>query len=211
MDGIWMISHFSLWLIVILLFLAVCVLVRQIGLIHRRLGPAQARVENAGLQIGELAPELEAISWDGKEVSLGSKRRKPSLIVFITPTCTSCNELAPAIRSVWKSERKTLEVIIVSVGGSESASRDYIKRHKLHDIPFIISDDVSKKYNVTSPPYALLIDERSFVLTKGVINHLEHLESLLNVIDLRDSTVHPYSRERLQANNAKLIVPETGT
>ncbi len=180
MNGIWLVSYLALWLTVIFLLLAVLVLARQVGLLHRRLAPAGARMENAGLNIGEAAPELNALDLEGKPVSLGSKRGKWTLLVFVSPACQSCNGLGPALRSIWRNEHSTTEVVLISLAGDEKMNRDYVSRYKLQGIPFVVSQTIGLQYKVLAPPYGLLIDRDGIVRAKGVVNHLEHLESLIN-------------------------------
>jgi methylamine dehydrogenase accessory protein MauD len=179
MNGIWLISYLALWLIVALLFLGVVVLARQIGLLHRRLVPASARMMNYGPKIGERAPIVTTVDAQGREVSLGVARGKQTLLVFMSATCPSCAELAPALKSVWKSERDSVEVVVVSLGGDEKTNRNFVTRHKLDDIPYVLSKALGNEYNVLAPPYGVLIDETGVVRSKGVVNHLDHLESLL--------------------------------
>ena len=180
MNGIWLISYLALWGVVAFLMLAVFVLARQVGLLHRRLAPSGARMENAGPEIGESAPELKMIDLQGREFSLGSTRGKQTLIVFISVTCPSCVKLTPALRSIWKSERDYLEVLLVSLSSGEEKNRDFVERHKLNGIPYVVSTEVGSQYKILAPPYGVLIDEHRVIRAKGVINHLEHLESLLN-------------------------------
>lgn len=180
MNGIWLVSYLALWIVVIFLLLAMFALVRQVGLLHRRIGPAAARMENEGPEIGELAPELNTLDLQGREVSLGSHRGKQTLLVFISTTCPACEELAPSLRSVWKSERKSLEVLLVTLGGDDMTNRDFVARHKLGNVPFVVSEGLALQYRVFSPPYGVLIDENRVVRAKGVVNHLEHLESLIH-------------------------------
>lgn len=184
MNGIWLISYLALWVVVIFLLLAVLVLSRQVGLLYRRLGPARARMENEGLKIGDEAPALNAIDLYGREVRLGSERGQHTLLVFISATCPVCDELAPALRSISKSDCENLALLLVSLSGDVERNREFIRRHKLDRIPLIASNDAGLHYNVTSPPYAILIDERRIVRAKGVANHLEHLESLINAAQL---------------------------
>lgn len=180
MNGIWLVSYLALWLLAALLVLVVAVLARQIGLLHRRLAPSGARMENEGPEIGEVVPELTALDLEGREVTLGSVRRKQTLLLFISATCPTCEELMPAVRSVWKSERNSTEVLMVTLGTDEKRNRDFVARHKLLDIPLIVSESVALQYRVSSPPYGVLVDESRTVRAKGVVNHLEHLESLIN-------------------------------
>lgn len=184
MNGIWLVTYLALWLMVTFLLLAVLILARQVGLLHRRLGPASARMENIGLSIGETAPELDAVDLQGRPVSLGSVRGNQTLLVFFSPSCHSCNGLAPALRSIWRSERATTEIVLISLGGDGSLNRDYAAKHKLQGIPIVVSPAVGLKYRVLTPPYGLFIDRTGVVRAKGVVNHLEHLESLINAAEL---------------------------
>ncbi len=196
MNGIWLISYLALWVVVLFSLLAVFVLARQVGLLHRRFGPANARMENEGLEIGELAPDLNAFDLQGREVSLGSKRGKQTLFVFMSATCPACQELAPALRSIWASERGNLEVVVVSLDSDETRSRDFVARHKLDKIPYIVSQGLSLQYKVFAPPYGLLVDEHRVVRAKGVVNHLEHLESLINAADSGYPTMERWAQSR---------------
>jgi methylamine dehydrogenase accessory protein MauD len=180
MHGIWLLTYLALWGLVALLILAVVALARQIGLIHRRVGPAGARMERDGPSIGDSVPELQAAGLYGEDVVLGASMGKETLLAFISPGCPSCEGLASALRSLWRSDRKALQVIVVSVSGDEKASRAFAERHDLMGIPFAVSRDVASRYKVGAPPYALLIDKHRNLVAKGVVNHMEHLESLLN-------------------------------
>ena len=184
MTGIWLISYLILWLLVLLLLLAVVTLARQVGMLHARLGPVGARMTNAGPEIGEAAPALAVNDIDGRELTLGSVRGKPTLLVFITTSCSACARLTAAIRTLWKSEHDKLEIALVSLYSTEEEAREFAKRHKLTHIPCTADAQAGLVYQVASPPYALLIDEQGTVRAKGVVNNSEHLESLLNVIEL---------------------------
>jgi methylamine dehydrogenase accessory protein MauD len=166
------------------LFLVVVAMARQIGLLHRRLRPAGARMTDAGLGIGEQAPEIKEVDLQGQEMTLGSHRGKQTLLVFISVGCSSCVELAPALRSLWKTERMTLEILLVALSGDKATNREFVTQHKLSDIPWVVSENVGLEYRVANPPYAVLVDEWGVVRAKGIVNHLEHLESLLNAAKL---------------------------
>lgn len=196
MDTILLISYFALWGMVILLLLAVAVLGRQVGLLHRRLGPHNARMTNAGPEIGHVAPAIHALDLAGRQVTLASDRARQTLLVFISATCSVCGDLMPALQSIWRSERKHLEVILVSLNGDEKMNRDFIGKHRLEEIPYIVSKELGTQYAVTSPPYGLLIDVQGQVRAKGVINHLDHLESLLEAAQSGYSSMETWAIAR---------------
>jgi methylamine dehydrogenase accessory protein MauD len=185
MTTIWLISHLALWLVVALLSVLVILLARQMGLIYRRLGSAPARMENDGPAIGESLPEMIVQTLDGEtRVIGGGDGLIGRLLVFVSVGCPACNLLAPAIRAVSKKERSVLETLMVSISTDEHAVRDFMKRNKLLDVPCIISSELVSRYKIHGPPYGVLLDRQGVVRAKGLINNLDHVESLINAAEM---------------------------
>lgn len=178
-----LISELLLWTIVILLTVVTFVLVRQVGLIHRRIPPTGARILGVGPDLGAEAPEIEAPNVNGGEVRLGADRGRQSLLVFISTRCTTCDEIAPAIRSIWRSDSRNLDIILVT-DNPPKAVRMFAERHKLTHVPTVASAELVQAYRVNSTPYAILVDEEGRVLTKGIVNNLEHLASMVRAGEL---------------------------
>lgn len=199
MTGIWLISYIALWLLVALLLIAVFTLARQVGILHTRLGPVGARMVNAGLEIGVTAPALNATDIQGLVMTLGSERGKPTLLLFVTPSCGTCSALAPALRALWQSERAHLEIALVSMYSNDDEASQFVAKYKLKQIPVTTSPSVSFDYQVTSPPFAMLIDKQGIVRAKGITNNSEHLESLLNVLDVGHESLEQWHREEKSA------------
>ncbi|NIR25546.1 MAG: redoxin domain-containing protein [Gammaproteobacteria bacterium] len=183
MTDIWLVSYLVLWVLVLGEALAIMALARQIGLLHTRLGPTGARMTNAGLELGNVAPPVSERDLNGQLVTLGVERNKPTLLIFISPNCSVCAELIPAIRAVYHHEQKYIDFIVVSLLEDEAENRAYIKRHRLNGIPYVISSQIAEAYQVASAPYAILVNAEGKIQTKGLANHREHLESLLNALD----------------------------
>jgi methylamine dehydrogenase accessory protein MauD len=192
MNSLLIVSHVGLWVLVICLTLGFLVLMRQIALMQRRLMPGSARMEAAGPKVGERAPEVDAVDLLGRRVTLGSARQKQTLLMFVSPECSVCGDVMPAIRSIAKSERKYLEVMLVSLGVSDEANHAYVRRHALEAIPLVASRALIDAYGMPSPPYAVLLGPDQHVQTKGVVNHFEHLESLLNAARIGHPTLESY-------------------
>lgn len=211
MNGIWLISYLGLWAVVIFALLTIFVLVRQVGLLHRRMGPAVARMENEGPGIGEIIPEMRAFDFEGREIAVGGHRSLQTLLVFLSATCPTCQELAPALRSISKSERNSLELVMVTVDRDERVNRDFISRHKLRDIPLIVSQSLALQLSVVSPPYGVLLDETGEVRAKGVVNHLEHIESLINAARSGYPTIQKWKEAQHERNGLLTIeaLPDT--
>src|ERR1700686_3372459 len=161
----------------------VLTLARQIGLLHRRLRPAGARMTNAGPEIGTTVPNFVAIDLRGRSVQIGVHREKPALIVFISTVCGNCAEIMPALKSLAEAERARLDVILVGLMGEEQVNQEFARRHKLGKIPFIVSRELGIRYHVSSPPYGVIIDAGGIVRAKGIVNHREHFDSLINALE----------------------------
>lgn len=184
MAGIWLVSYVSLWLVVGFLLLAVYALARQVGLLHRRLPPTGARMLDAGPEIGERAPALDVADLDGQPLALGGTRGRRTLLTFVSPTCEVCQEIAPALQALWRLERRTLDVIVVSTTGDEATNRRFKAQHKLDDIPFAVAPELRPRYRISALPYALVIDAQDVVQAKGLVNRREHLDSLLRAMEV---------------------------
>lgn len=194
MNSVWLVSYFVLWLIVIMLTLAVVLLGRQVGLLYRRLGPAPARMENEGPPLGDAPPRAEALTLDGARVVVGGARSKPQLLVFVSANCVTCDALAPAVRSAWKSERHGVDFLLLCMTADEALARHFVKRNKLHEIPCVIAGELSRQYLIFNPPHAVLLDREGAVAAKGVVNNLDHIESLLNAAEAGHPSVESYVR-----------------
>ena len=202
MDTIWLISYLVLWSIVILMALAVILLARQVSLLYRRLGAPPARMENEGPDIGTVPEPSEALSLDGARIDVGGPRRRAQLLVFVSTNCTTCDALTPAIRTVWRRERHNVDVLTVCMTPDESLARSFINRNKLHEVPCIVAGGLSKQYQIFSPPYGVLLNAEGSVAAKGVVNHLDHLESLLHA----GETGHPTVESYIQALNTDEVL-----
>lgn len=183
LEGIWLVSYVALWILVLLEAIVILALARQIGLLHNRLGPTGARMGNAGLELGDDAPPFRVQGFNGRPVTLAAERDRPTLLIFISPTCSVCADLGSAILALYQHEKRDIEVVVVSFLEDEAENRAYIKRYRLNDIPYIVSPRIAEQYRVTTSPYAILVDSNGKVHTKGLVNNIEHLESLLNALD----------------------------
>lgn len=178
MDGLRFLAEAGQWLLILCLTLAVAALTRQIGLLHRRVAPTGARMDANGPPLGELAPALDTIDVFGRRTTLAADRGKQTLLIFLAPRCPVCSELMPAILTIARAERARAEVILVSMDGDEITNKNYAARQQLGDLRYVLSPELAQRYMVTGAPHAVLIGADGRVLTKGVVNHLEHIESL---------------------------------
>ena len=184
MTTFWLATYGALWVLSLFLAVAVFTLARQVGLIHARLPPTGARMLPIGLKVGDEAPALHAVDLRGRPVSLGNAQGKQTLLVFVSPSCQVCGEVVPALQSIWHSDREHLDIIVLSVVDDEAQNQQFAVRHKLGRIPLVIAPAMRDVYRVGSTPYAVLIDEHGILRAHGIVNRLEHVDSILRTVEL---------------------------
>lgn len=182
MNGLWLASYVALWIVVAILSVIVLGLVRQLGLIHLRLGPEQNLwTTREGLEIGSAAPGFRAMDvLHGEELTLQNLKGKPSVLVFLSPTCGPCVELMPHIRDFQKSKSGRVSLVLLSQASPQS-SREFAITHQLN-VP-VISDadgEIFKTYQAPATPFAYRLDKEGVVRRRGVVNTFEALEALLD-------------------------------
>ncbi|MGH8327706.1 MAG: methylamine dehydrogenase accessory protein MauD, partial [Steroidobacteraceae bacterium] len=65
-----------LWVLVLALAAVVLALVRQIGVLHERIGPAGALLLKRGLKVGQPVPVLTLTDLSGRSVTIGASSDK---------------------------------------------------------------------------------------------------------------------------------------
>jgi len=188
MNGMWLISYIALWLLVVLLTIIVLGLVRQLGLINLRLGPEHSILTpTEGLEIGSQAPEFQATDVVNKvNFNLTSLKGRPSLLIFVSPTCRPCLELMPHIANFWQSRHKKLNVVLFSQA-SDGANLNLV------NVPIPVLSDpegtITKVYQVRATPFAYRLDDLGLVRRRGIVNKFEDLESLLEDVPITETMV----------------------
>ena len=159
MTGWWAAAFVVQWVLVVLLCVVVVALARQVGTLHLRLGPRGAlEIDTEGPPLGEAPPAIAALDDRGAQVLVGGTG-DPRLIVFSSPTCTVCREIAPAVPAAARS------------GGL---------------VPLILHDpEAEHAYDVPGTPFVLVMDEAGVVRAKGTVNNLEQLEGLVDTANRR--------------------------
>jgi thiol-disulfide isomerase/thioredoxin len=110
---------------------------------------------------------------------------RPRVVVFVTPHCRPCEDLMPAVPVAARQYRE-IEFVAVVTGSDEADRRTYARtiegvtaRSDLH----FLQDE----WHIPATPYAVGLDGEGRVIQAGVVNHLDHLESLA------DAVVHGYA------------------
>jgi len=179
------------WVVTLALVIALLALARQVGVLHMRVAPAGALTTSGGPAVGNKAPAITAITLDGASVSVGGAAPGSALrlLMFVSATCPLCKNLIPMAKSFARDER----VQLIFVGDDTAdAQRAMIERHGLGGYQFINGPDVGQAFEVGKLPFAVLLDADGVILSKGLVNSREHLESLIIAHEMGVHSVQDY-------------------
>jgi methylamine dehydrogenase accessory protein MauD len=185
------ISQALSWIVIVVLGVALLALARQIGVLHMRVAPAGALTTAGGHEVGSTAGAIPAHNLDGGHLTVGGPAPGASLrlLMFVSATCPLCKGLIPVAKSFAKDER----VQLIFVGDDDVAvQRAMIERHGLGAYQFVNGPDVGQAYGVGKLPFAVLLDAEGVVLSKGLVNSREHLESLVIAHEMGVRSVQDY-------------------
>lgn len=171
------VSQVLLWITVAVLGVLVAALARQVGVLHERIAPAGALTLHQGVKVGDAAPEMHVKSLSGDAVVIGGARGRSQLIFFLSPDCPVCKTLLPVFKSAAAAERGWLDAVLAS-DGEEAAHRRLMMAEGLAGFPYVLSEDLGRRFGVSKLPYAVLIGEDGKIASLGLVNTREHLESL---------------------------------
>jgi hypothetical protein len=159
MSGWWTAAFVAQWVLLLVLCIVVVALARQVGTLHLRLGPRGAlEIDTEGPALGDALPPVEARGADGATVVVGGAGPK-RLVLFSSPTCIVCREVAPAIPAAARAGE--LQPLV------------------LHD------PDVERTFEVPGTPFLIVLDELGVVRAKGTVNTLEQVEGLVDTANRR--------------------------
>ncbi|HZR83708.1 MAG TPA: methylamine dehydrogenase accessory protein MauD [Candidatus Binatia bacterium] len=180
MSDALLVSTIVLWVVVLILAGVVVALARQIGILYERISPVGALAIGRGLVAGEAAPVVPAVDLSGATVDVGgaSADGRSTLVFFLSPTCPVCKSLLPVVRSLARSERRRLRVVLAGEGGADEHS-ELARASGVADLAYVLSPALGMTWQVPRLPYAVLLDAAGVIRSKGLVNTREHLESLL--------------------------------
>lgn len=179
------------WIMIVALGLALLALARQVGVLHMRVAPAGALTTAGGPAVGTGTRAIEATTIDGAHVHIGGPAPGSPLrlLMFVSPSCPLCKNLIPMAKSFARDER----VQLIFIGDDDvAAQRAMIEKHGIAGYQFINGPEVGQAFEVGKLPYAALLDADGVVLSKGLVNSREHLESLIVAHEMGVRSVQDY-------------------
>lgn len=172
------VSQVFSWLLISALAVGLLALARQVGVLHVRVAPAGALTPAAGPAVGDPSPVVTLDTLDGGRLTIGRELPpgRQQLLMFVSPLCPICKQLIPVAKSF--ARREGLDVVFV--GDDDPADlRRMIADLGIGGLPFVNGPAAGRAYHVDKLPHAVLLDEHGVILSKGLVNSREHLESLV--------------------------------
>ena len=191
MMSLLIVSNIVSWVVILGLGLALFAVARQVGVLHMRVAPAGALTPAKGPAAGELAPRIEATAMDGSRRVIGGalEKGKKQLLLFVSPHCPICKELIPVAKNFARRE----DLGIVFMGDDDAGElQTMMTRMAIEPRSLVNSSTAGRLYHIDKLPNAVLIGEGGKILSKGLVNSREHLESLIVAHEMGVSSVQDY-------------------
>ena len=189
-----LVSNLVLWVLVVVLALVVLALARQVGILHERVAPAGALQPIEGPKVGEVTAPMKLRDLEGRGVTIGGPDPNglATLVLFISPTCPVCKSLVPTVKSLANTESRRMRLVFASDGDKPEQHVAYATDLRLDDYPYVLSQALGMGYQVSKLPFAVLIGADGSLQSKGLVNSREHLESLVEAMDMGVATLQDY-------------------
>jgi methylamine dehydrogenase accessory protein MauD len=178
MEGPWLISYLALWGLTVLLALVILAHSRLLGLLHHRFGPASARPLADGPRLGTKLEQVAGRHLDGTAWARAFPAERPLLLVFVSPQCQTCNSLLPHAKDFARAQAE-IDLALVSLMDDRGMNEAYVEYGGLHKLRYVLGSRLARQLDVEGTPYAIHVDRQGVVTAKGLVNHYEHLLSLV--------------------------------
>ena len=192
-SGALLASNVLLWILLLVMGGVILALVRQIGVLYERVAPAGALVVGSGPKAGEAAPvfTVSDLAHHEHQVGGGQSDDLSTLLFFLSPTCPVCKTLLPVLKSIARTERGWLKVLLSS-DGARKEHEAFVSEYRLQQFPYLLSSELGLGYRVGRLPHAVVIDPEGIVRSTGLVNSREHLESLFEANERGVATLQDY-------------------
>ena len=187
-------SQFIIWTGLILIICALYVLSRQVALLSERVPSVGALAVNNKIAFHTRAPGFEKASIEGNVVVVGGSREKDQLLFFIDIGCPICRSLVQTVKKVAYEE--SADLVFISDGETVGQHLDFYQRSTLMPCDYLISEEIGQAYGIGKVPYAVLIGANGKIVTFGIVNNREHIESLFQAREDGVDSIQEYFRKQ---------------
>jgi thiol-disulfide isomerase/thioredoxin len=104
---------------------------------------------------GDIAAALTSPTVEGTAFDPSTLRGKPSIVMFVSPTCPHCLEQIPAAQNVARA--KDANVVAVFIAGKAENAKGVISHTRFEGTALIDDGTLRRKYGVRAVPYTLVL------------------------------------------------------
>jgi hypothetical protein len=159
--------------------LCLLALARTIGILQLRLGRDPGALDTGeGLALHEKAPVVTAFDLVIQQPRVLAFDTFRFALIFVDAVCGTCRDLIKDAARLDKSNGRGARMVIISKG---SHRQNDLLRLTVPRLMFLSdpAGDMQRLYEVHSTPFAFVIKDGQ-IQAKGIVNHRDHLESLLD-------------------------------
>jgi methylamine dehydrogenase accessory protein MauD len=180
----WLLSYVVLWLMVVGLVVLALAILRQLGLLYARAGGSLGALQTAdGIPLGEAIPVGDLFDTNGVSRSLTPTTRQFKIVLMMSPSCEVCRRLIPAIPDFASSVKRDAEMLVVLTQPDSSGQLQSWGAGAPH---VAVEPALTDLLGVPATPYAMVIDRDGRASSKGVVNDIIQIESVLNEASQRE-------------------------
>lgn len=133
----------------------------------------QGQQLTVGLEKGNLAPDFELRSVDGKAIKLSSLRGKKVIVNFWATWCPPCRLEMPEMEKFYtKTKNEGIEILAVNLTKAEKSRADVPSFMEAYGITFPVlldeNGEAARLYDVSSIPASFIIDTQGVIREKIV-------------------------------------------
>lgn len=178
----WMILTIALWLFVALQGLLLWGVLRQLGLLHKRIDALKqvGAPTPTELTIGQLAPAWNLPLMTGGALSTQALRGKAALIAFVHPSCAPCKKLLPQLNQLGSQLDPALaQIVLISMADAPSSAK-MASEHAV-TLPLLCdeSGDIGDAYHAEYTPYLVAVDAEGMVRGRRATSSAAQVEAML--------------------------------
>ncbi|NHN88931.1 thioredoxin domain-containing protein [Acetobacter conturbans] len=163
-------------------------LTRQVRQLFREVAPAGALTAAKGPQPGDPCPVQPFHLLDGSDISL-TRSEQTRLLLFVSATCPVSRKIIPIAQDFCRREHVDL---LFAGDDAPVVQQRFVQDAGMSAARFINDATLGRALEVDKLPAAFLLSHDGVILSRGLVNSREHLESLLNAWESGFTTVQDY-------------------
>lgn len=167
------------WIMVVVAAWVAYQLVRENGIVVARLEDLERYVRRLrekgvdhlkppappkGLPLGVQAPAFELPDLEGRRVSLERFQGRRVLVIFFSPTCSFCKQMASSLGSLQSDGRDGRPIPLIVTTGNPEANRVLVEENGIRCSVLLQQEqEVATQYAALGTPAGYLIDEQGVI------------------------------------------------